>query len=314
MLTLDRILVPTDFSEGARAAYPFALAFARKYGGKIDLLHVIPSFTYLQDSVNRMGLPIDMDHDLFPHLIRDAENRLKRESETYFDATLRGTETVRVDFKPSTCIAETAAKSGADLVVMGASGSTAENVIRKSSVPVLSVPQDSVPGSVNRILVPTDYSDLSMHGLRGALSMADSLEAELILFHVVELYGSLSENEPRPVGIDELSGIRTNLAGRLTQWTEKHADLRISLEQADGGWVLVQHRVGGMRRVPIRFEVVKAVSAHYAILEAANELADMVVMTTHGRSGWSHLFLGSTTERVVRASEKPVLTWRPSKS
>lgn len=74
MLTLDRILVPTDFSEGASAAYAYANALATKYGGKIDLLHVIPSFRYLHESISRLGLPIDMDKDIYPPLLHEIWN------------------------------------------------------------------------------------------------------------------------------------------------------------------------------------------------------------------------------------------------
>jgi nucleotide-binding universal stress UspA family protein len=48
------------------------------------------------------------------------------------------------------------------------------------------------------------------------------------------------------------------------------------------------------------------------ILEtAADEQVDMIVMATHGRTGLSHLFMGSVAERVVRTSPCPVLTIRP---
>lgn len=60
--------------------------------------------------------------------------------------------------------------------------------------------------------------------------------------------------------------------------------------------------------------ITKGLSAHYEVTEYANEHADMIVMTTHGRSGLNHLFLGSTTERVVHATDIPVLTWRPVKT
>jgi nucleotide-binding universal stress UspA family protein len=49
------------------------------------------------------------------------------------------------------------------------------------------------------------------------------------------------------------------------------------------------------------------------ILEAVKQLnADLVVMTTHGRRGFTHLLLGSVAERVVRLSSVPVLTLHPA--
>jgi universal stress protein A len=45
---------------------------------------------------------------------------------------------------------------------------------------------------------------------------------------------------------------------------------------------------------------------------AADEKLDLIVMATHGRTGFSHLFLGSVAEKVVRTAPCPVLTIRPS--
>lgn len=323
MLTLNRILVPTDFSDGAASAFAYANALAAKYGGKIDLLHVIPSFRYLHESISRMGLPIDMDKDIYPHLLQETGKRLQELMDGVIDAGHRGEAVVKVDFKASECIARQAEARHADVVVMGAvgagknhlfTGTTTEKVIRICAVPVLAIPPGSVPGEVNRILVPTDYSENSFHALRGAMSMADSLTAEITVFHVVELYGSLSENEPRTAGRDELESIREKLVGRIRAWMAANADLNLSLEGGLDSAHLSQSRYGETRRVPIRFDVTKGLSAHHDIIEYANEHADMIVMTTHGRSGLNHLFLGSTTERVVHATNIPALTWRPVKS
>lgn len=154
MLHLNRIFVATDFSDDSRAAYAFANALALKYGGKIDLLHVIPSFRYLNDSISRMGLPIDMDKDIYPRLLQDTEARLREDM----------THHILTDHQ-------------ADVIVMGATGaaknvlftgSTTEKVTRIAATPVLSIPKDAVPGDVNVIMVPSDYSETSFHALRGA--------------------------------------------------------------------------------------------------------------------------------------------------
>lgn len=323
MLTLDRILVPTDFSEGASAAYAYANALATKYGGKIDLLHVIPSFRYLHESISRLGLPIDMDKDIYPPLLHETLERLRREMERGIPADNRGEALVKVDFKASECISHQAETRHADVVVMGSigagnhhlfSGSTTESVIRRCAVPVLSVPLDSIPGDVNHILVPTDYSENSFHALRGAISMADSLRAAITVFHVVELYGSLSENEPRDAGRDELDAIKDKLAERMDAWMARNPSFGLHMEHDSGQTYLVLRKGSNERRVPIRIEITKGLAAHHDIIDYANRNADMIVMTTHGRSGLNHLFLGSTTERVVHATHIPALTWRPVKT
>ena len=79
MLRLKKLLVPTDFSKGARSAYPYAEALTKRFGGKIDFIHIIPMLKYLNESISRLGLPLDMDKDVYPHIQTDAMARLKEE-------------------------------------------------------------------------------------------------------------------------------------------------------------------------------------------------------------------------------------------
>lgn len=321
MLKLNRVLVPTDFSEASQNAYAFAVELTRKYGGKVDMLHVIPMFKYLNESISRLGLPLDMDKDIYPHLITESEKRLKKELNDHVPEELRGKALARVEMKASECIVRIAAEDKVDLIVMGATGvtggidivwgSTTERVVRKSKIPVLAIPAGSVPTEINRILVPTDYSEISFNSLRGAASLAGSLSAEITLFHVVELYGSLSENEPREAGRDELDSIKDKLIKRLEMWTQKFPEFALSIHQDKGVYFLKSVRGGTEKSIKLNVEVVKGITAHYEIADYANENADMIVLTTHGRSGLSHLFLGSTTEKVVHSTNKPTLTWRP---
>lgn len=320
MLKLNRILVATDFSEASRNAYPFAVELTRKFGGKIDMLHVIPMFKYLNESISRLGLPLDMDKDVYPHLITESEERLSAEMTGHIPEELRGKAIARVEMKPSECISNEAATMNSDLIIMGSTGaggrdilwgSTTERVVRISKIPVLAVPVGYTPKAIDKILVPTDYSELSFNSLRGAASMASSLSAEITLFHVVELYGSLSENEPRESGKDEVQSISEKLLKRVEMWMQKYPEFALSIDKSDEGTYLISRRGGTEKRIRLHIVVTKGISAHYEIADYAGDHADMIVLTTHGRSGLSHLFLGSTTEKVVQATNKPTLTWRP---
>lgn len=320
MLKLNKVLVATDFSEASKNAYPFAVELTKKYGGHVDFVHVIPAFKYLNESIGRLGLPLDMDKDIYPHLISETQERLARELNDFIPEAQRGESVVKVEVKPSEGIVEEAKKHNVDLIVMGSTGvqgrdllwgSTTEKVVRKSNIPVLAIPIGYKPNGIDRILVPTDYSELSFNSLRGATSLADSLSAEITLFHVVELYGSLSENESRESGKDELDSIKEKLLKRVSEWMAKNSNLGLSIKQDEGGLFLLSSRGGTEKSIKMNVVVTKAISAHYEIIEYAADNADMIVLTTHGRSGLSHLFLGSTTEKVVQATNKPTLTWRP---
>lgn len=138
---------------------------------------------------------------------------------------------------------------------------------------------------VKRILAPTDFSDLSRAGLRYALDMARSLNAEVIILHVIA------------VGDDwfsahgELSPVR-DLLPEQKRLLDKF--LRDNFSQFTN---LVEIR----QRVELG-------SAHANIVAMAEgEAADIIVMSTHGRTGLSHMLLGSVTERVVGHAPCPVL-------
>ncbi|MCC5927166.1 MAG: universal stress protein [Bacteroidetes bacterium] len=320
MLKLNRILVPTDFSEAARASYAFGIELTRKYGGKVDLLHVIPTFKYLNESISRLGLPINLDKDIYPHMVTETEARLRQEFEEHIPEEQRGDAIVQVDLKASDAIVTLATERDADLVVMGATGSrgrdviwgsTTEKVVRKCPVPVLAIPEGAVPDDIDHILVPSDYSELSFRALRGAVALANSLESEITLMHVIELYGSPLDNEPREKGKDQVTAVADKLAARLEAWAAQNPHFEITFVREGEKMYLISTRGGVEKKARLKIVVTKAVSAYSEIVEYANDNSDMVVITTHGRSGLSHLFLGSTTEKVVQATNKPVLTWRP---
>ncbi|TVQ14813.1 MAG: universal stress protein [Balneolaceae bacterium] len=324
MLRLKKLLVPTDFSKGARSAYPYAEALTKRFGGKIDFIHIIPMLKYLNESISRLGLPLDMDKDVYPHIQTDAMARLKEELKMSVSEASRGDAIVKVDRKASDTIVEYAAKKSYDLIVMGArgshehdlfKGSITEKVIRGSSIPVLTVHNGLSGRGIKRILVPTDYSELSFKSLKYAVSMASNLEAEITLFHVVELYGSESENEDRDPGKGEIEAIHDNLVAKVKKHIDENilGDEKWKVTEEGGQLYLTPVKNENGRKIIFNVLVKKGIGAHYEIVELADEESDLVVMATHGRSGLSHLFLGSTTEKVIMSSRVPVLTIRPEK-
>jgi nucleotide-binding universal stress UspA family protein len=326
MLKLNKILVPTDFSDGSRDACKYAQALAKKFGGTIDFIHVIPMLKYLNESIRKLGVPLDMDKDIYPKIQTEARERAKAELEQNIPKDLRGKAHVKIDRKPHESIVEFARDNGYDMIVMGSQGShknrllkgsTAEKVIRHSPVPVLTVYGDLPPKGVNRVLIPTDFSSLSIYALSYACSMASSFGTSITLLHVMELYGSPLENLPKgegEPGRGDTESLTTTIVKKTQKYLEENklGDEQWKLVEEDGVYKL--RPVGDETRA-ITFNVVilRGISAHYEISEFANTESDIVVMATHGRSGLSHLFLGSTTEKVMMSSQVPVLTIRPEK-
>ena len=138
---------------------------------------------------------------------------------------------------------------------------------------------------IKKILAPTDFSDLSRVGLRFALDMARELNAEVIVQHVI------------PVGEDWFSEHREFSPVR---------DLLLEKEQLLDKF-LRDNFADCINLLEVRQKVEVGVPQANIIDMAAREGVDMIIMSTHGRTGLSHVLLGSVTEKVVGRALCPVL-------
>lgn len=146
---------------------------------------------------------------------------------------------------------------------------------------------------IARVLVPVDFSKSSLQALDYAIELAAVFKAEVIVLYVVE---------PVYYAAPDLTGGAATMAELFEQQQRQARTQLVRLEQ--------RYRKA---RVPLR-GVLKPGTAYHAIAEAAQELkADLIVMGTHGRTGVSHLLMGSVAERVVRSAPCPVLTVNASK-
>lgn len=146
----------------------------------------------------------------------------------------------------------------------------------------------TAPFHVKRILVPIDFSECSKKALRYGLELAKLHSAAITLLYVV----------PNPsYGAIEYGGI--DYAGLEAQMRE---DGRKELA------VLVTNELRG--RVKADAEI-RTGSAGVEIVEVAKQLpADLIVVSTRGRTGLKHILLGSVAEHVVRHAPCPVLVVR----
>jgi nucleotide-binding universal stress UspA family protein len=78
-----------------------------------------------------------------------------------------------------------------------------------------------------------------------------------------------------------------------------HLDLAQVLPEVDAG------------EVEVARQVVVGSPSHEIVQFAAAEKIDLIVIATHGRSGFKQLFIGSVAERVIRTAPCPVMTMRP---
>jgi universal stress protein A len=149
--------------------------------------------------------------------------------------------------------------------------------------------QEGITVEVHHILVPTDFSESSQQAIQYARELAQTFGATLVLLNVVEL-------PPYPIeGLPPSS-----LGGTLLEELEQQATSDLAQVLANEAAVKV------VRRVVVGTPYCRIVEV------AADEKLDLIVMATHGRTGFSHLFMGGVAERVVRTAPCPVLTMRPS--
>lgn len=142
---------------------------------------------------------------------------------------------------------------------------------------------------IHHILAPTDFSEHSQQAIQYARELAQTFGATLVLLHVVEL---------PPYPIEGLPP--SQLGGTLLEDLEQQATSDVAQVLAKEAEVMVVRRV--VVGIPYR-RIVEV---------AADEKVDLIVMATHGRTGFSHLFMGSVAEKVVRMAPCPVLTIRPT--
>ena len=140
----------------------------------------------------------------------------------------------------------------------------------------------------NTILFPTDYSDVSRFALKFACPLARDWDAKLLIVHV-------SETEKYPVGelFDE----------DFTPPPQETAELEKVVPEDSS--ISCRHQLlvaeAAAETVNSADEIVKC---------AQDQDVRAIVMGTHGRSGLSHLLLGSVAESVVRQASCPVITVR----
>ncbi len=324
MKTFERILVPTDFSGKASEAYPFAQKIAEKFDARIDFIHIIPMTQYFSESIKKLGVPFDMEEDLFPHVIERARDQIQEIMSEHIEEDYRGDSYVQIHRKPSEAISDYARQHKYDLILMGAKGehesdllrgSVTEKVIRHSRVPVLSIEGTWPQQGIQHILMPTDTSDMSYASLPYVASLAHFFGADITLLNVIELYGSLSESIPHDPGESEMEAIYENIINHAKSYFEDNGYDNIKIKRGDKTYedeLVINNDQS--ETIPLHTRIHKGVSAHYGIEEVATENdIDLLVMSTHGRTGLAHIFLGSTTENVAKYVHRPVLTIRPPK-
>ncbi|TNF77408.1 MAG: universal stress protein [Acidobacteria bacterium] len=294
---LRTVVAATDLSETAKIGIQWATEIARDHSSRLHLIHGISLSGLAMDYVS-------IQADLHEKLRQAAEEKLAELAE---EARTRIDE---VDWaveigEPSGVITRTADKLCADLIVVGTRGlrgldhlllgSTAERVVQRANCPVLTVhPQDADrERPVRRILVATDLSEESKRAATWSLSLLAETpeESEVFLLH--------SYHVPYEFGVEGAYG---SAAAGLQLWKNVDIDVRARLDK----FAEPLRRNG----VEVNILAIEGYPPEVIVDQAETLKVDLIAMGTHGRTGLSHVLLGSTAERVVQRAACPVLTVR----
>ena len=293
------ILFVTDFSEGAARAQAYALYLGQRLPARLVVLHVVDCPRWLEDSPDVAAFLAKVQGEVDRHL----EDIRKSWESTGLEVTIRRAKGV-----PSIEIALAASDIGADVIVLGARGSSesegpllgsvAERVSKTAPCPVLTVPllreragDEPAAGAspvVRRILAPVDFSEPSLESVEYAIQLAKKLDATLALLHVVEPGYQDSNKTESADRTGTMSPQKDNRLGEL-----------VSLIKSFGLPGDAMIRVGA--------------PADAIVGSAQEQATDLIVMGTHGRRGFSRLRFGSVAEMVLRLAPCPVLTVKAPK-
>lgn len=292
---IDTIVCAFDFSETADGALEQAKRFARRHEAKLILAHVvepIPLGPYPVVVAPQQELAIV---DIARKRVREVCDVLRDEG-TVVESIVRQGE-------PGASLVALADDLGADLMVIGtrglaglkhlALGSTAEYVVRRCPCPVLTVhPEDRLlRDSIESVVLPTDMSSSAIDAAEYFMRLFGSWERPQVYLVYADRtppylepfrHDTLREFHERDVVKENIERMLAPVADRM-----RVADFPVEVAVLDGDPVSVT-------------------------TDLARECnADLILLSTQGRSALVNALLGRTAQRIVQYAPCPVLTVRP---
>lgn len=322
MLSIKKILVPTDFSENSASIFPLVKKTAQDFGATIDIIHVIPSSPYFKVVTDALGslFGAGSKDESSGELKTQLNERLQRKLEAFPEEN-RGKIILLEEGRPESKIVEHIKASDYDMVMvasrgMGNSlfsrGSVAEGLIQLSPIPVLSSHQD-IEKQLTNIIFPTDGSKLSFQALSTALLFAEKYHSSIQLLGVIEFDRTdttLTGQGSRMFDYAQ-EQFTKDVYKNLEEYVSEHEDLLSFEIKPSAAQPVFKIKTANGNSVPLSLHFKEGVSAYSTVVAYALSYGQLVVMTTHGRSGVAHFFMGSTAEKVARNLEMPVITVKP---
>ncbi|MFH1639177.1 MAG: universal stress protein [Chloroflexota bacterium] len=308
----QKILVPLDGSSSAEIALPYAEEIAARIGSEIILAKVFESAAAEIILVKVFeSSPSDMDR-LYRSYLEHVTERVRQEMKDWQPGKEANVHFEVLLGKPATEILRCADKRNMDLIVMASRGSSGEGswllgniaakILQAAQCPILLIRAPAEVEAlrqkrlVKRVLVPLDGSDLGEAAVPCAEALARTLDAEIVLFQVIE-----PPVTTRPV--PQLGMTRE----ALQEYEEQTKPLSLAYLDSVAGPL-------GDGGIKISTAAGFGYPADQIIDYTRANAIDIIAMSTHGRSGIRRWVFGSVTDKVLHAGDTPVLVVRAAKA
>jgi nucleotide-binding universal stress UspA family protein len=294
---IEMVLIGTSLGEESDQVVRSGLAVARAAGARAFLMHAAQLEPVLAGY--EAGAGPALEHEQLAQ--RGEELRRQIERLGLGGPELAGSRVLTG--APHRVLTETAREIGADLIMVGATGSgpfaaellgsTADRVLRKAPCPVLVV-RGELPVPPRRVLAPVDLSPLSGDSFRCGLMMlaqiagtAGNSEIQVRTVHALSLLDALAFRQRTGTSVEE---------------AERHASAQL-------GQFILENQSGVP--FPLKAEVVPGEPRMEILRELEEHPADLLILGTHGRGGMDRLVLGSVASTVARKAPCSVLVIPP---
>ena len=283
-MSFKNILVPIDFSPRSNAALAVAADIANQCDGKITLLHIIdvpesqqPEYRRALDTFGNHQEGSEQDMPLILFTMKETKRQLREAREKYSKITF--VEKVVFD-RVHRQIYSVVEESDVDLIVMGSNGasglgevfigSNTQKVIRNAKCPVLVIKDDEGEFNPHNIVFASDFAELGGKGAKLFPFFKKLYSSTIHFLNIV----TPSTFEATPTTLN-----------RMKEFAE---DIQMDVED-------------------YTTNIYNYYTEEEGILTFAEEnKADMILLGTHGRKGFSRFMMGSIAENVTNHSKIPV--------
>jgi nucleotide-binding universal stress UspA family protein len=272
---MKKILVPIDFSKPSEYAARMAAKIAKKTGASITLIHLIELPSGVSDTGyrSRFSIPESMLY------LRKTKEKVLEFKNSFFTEDLTVTYFIKLN-NPFDGIIKYADKIDADLILMGSKGhskfeeimigSNTEKIVRSSKIPVIAVKRDSKKFSLKNLVFASNFKEENKEVFIKFLNFANAFNSKIHL-------------------------LRVNTPSQFERTFTTEQKMKNFIKEYN----LPKYSLNIYNDTSIEKGIINFSREHKA---------DLIALSTHGRSGISHLFSESVAKSLSKKALKPIFT------